>query len=128
MRLTDDALFKCPYLHMEDVGTHGAQRRGSVELREYLLKGGFLWVDDYWGSYAWEQLDERDGPRAAAGEYPDRGPAARAPDLQSQFQVKELPQIPAIQSWRRDPYETSERGAEEPQPALPRHLSTSTAT
>jgi hypothetical protein len=25
-----------------------------LRLKEYLLKGGFLWVDDFWGSYAWD--------------------------------------------------------------------------
>jgi hypothetical protein len=23
-------------------------------LRDYLLKGGFFWVDDFWGTEAWE--------------------------------------------------------------------------
>ncbi len=26
---------------------------GAARLREYLLKGGFLWADDFWGDYAW---------------------------------------------------------------------------
>ncbi len=29
-----------------------------MRLREYLLKGGFLWVDDFWGDAAWEQWVE----------------------------------------------------------------------
>ena len=38
-----------------DVGTlefTDAEVRG---LRAYLLKGGFLWVDDFWGTRAWAQ-------------------------------------------------------------------------
>ena len=53
VRLTDDALFQCPYLHMEDVGTASFNEREVEALRDYLLKGGFLWVDDFWGRYAW---------------------------------------------------------------------------
>jgi hypothetical protein len=34
------------------------------------------------------------------------------PIFSSQLVVKEFPQIPSIQSWRRNPYETSERGAD----------------
>ena len=34
-------------------GVLDAKRRTA--LREYLLKGGFLWVDDFWGTLAWEQ-------------------------------------------------------------------------
>ncbi|HET9271777.1 MAG TPA: DUF4159 domain-containing protein, partial [Vicinamibacterales bacterium] len=59
VRLTDDALFKCPYLHMEDVGTMALSEEEVRKLREYLLKGGFLWVDDYWGDYAWDQWVEQ---------------------------------------------------------------------
>jgi len=55
VRLTDDALFKCPYLHMEDVGTMALSDEEARKLREYLLKGGFLWVDDFWGTRAWTQ-------------------------------------------------------------------------
>ena len=63
MPLTDPALFQCPYLHMEDVGT-AAFTPGEVEgLRDYLLKGGFLWVDDYWGEAAW---DDTGRPRSRA--------------------------------------------------------------
>ena len=28
-----------------------------MKLREYLQKGGFLWADDFWGSYAWEHWE-----------------------------------------------------------------------
>ena len=55
VRLTEDALYQCPYLHMEDVGTAALHRSGSARrCAAYLLKGGFLWVDDYWGTYAWQ--------------------------------------------------------------------------
>ena len=81
VRLTDDALFKCPYLHMEDVGTMALSDEEVLKLREYLLKGGFLWVDDYWGEYAWDQWVEQIARVLPPARVPDRGPAARAPDL-----------------------------------------------
>ena len=28
-------------------------------LRAYLMKGGFLWADDFWGEYAWEVWAEQ---------------------------------------------------------------------
>ena len=83
VRLTDDALFQCPYLHMEDVGTMALSDDEVLKLRAYLLKGGFLWVDDFWGDYAWDQWVERDRARAAAVRVPDRRSAARASDLAS---------------------------------------------
>ena len=112
VRLTDDALFKCPYLHMEDVGTMALSEEEVRKLREYLLKGGFLWVDDYWGDYAWDQWVEQIARVLPPAEFPIADLPLGHPIWQSQFQLKELPQIPAIQQWRRLSYDTSERGEE----------------
>lgn len=55
VRLNSPLLLNCPLLFMEDVGTMGLSIAEVVGLRNYLLKGGLLWVDDFWGSDAWEQ-------------------------------------------------------------------------
>src|SRR4029434_8505842 len=55
VRLTDDQLFECPMLIGTDVGTAALSNPEVQRLREYLLKGGFLWVDDFWGTRAWNQ-------------------------------------------------------------------------
>jgi hypothetical protein len=52
VRPTDDALFQCPFVIASDVGTIGLRDDEALRLREYLLKGGFLWVDDFWGPLA----------------------------------------------------------------------------
>ena len=49
-----------------DAGTIGLKPDEVLGLRDYLLKGGFLWVDDFWGTAAWEQWSTRNRPRAAA--------------------------------------------------------------
>ena len=38
---------------MTEVGSASFNEQEAARLREYLLKGGFLWVDDFWGTYAW---------------------------------------------------------------------------
>src|SRR5262245_62149373 len=43
VRLTDDALFQCPVVLGTDVGTIGLSQAEADRLRDYLLKGGFLW-------------------------------------------------------------------------------------
>src|SRR5687768_4324973 len=53
VRMTDDALFNCPFTVASDVGTIGFHPEEAERLRSYLLKGGFLWVDDFWGTQAW---------------------------------------------------------------------------
>ena len=48
-----------------DVGTIGLSQEEAQNLRLYLEKGGFLWVDDFWGEAAWEQWS-REFARATA--------------------------------------------------------------
>ena len=57
VRLTDDQLFNCPITVMSDAGTIGIREDEADRLRTYLLKGGFLWADDFWGTAAWEQWE-----------------------------------------------------------------------
>jgi len=52
VRLTDAALFDYPFIFMSDVGTVGFSDAEVGRLREYLLRGGFLQVDDFWGEAA----------------------------------------------------------------------------
>ena len=110
VRLTDDELFQCPYLHMEDVGTLAFSEEEIVALRSYLLKGGFIWVDDFWGSYAWENWQDEIARVLPRNEYPIVDLPLDHPIFRAQFMIDEFPQIPSIQSWRGDPSRTSERG------------------
>ena len=70
VRLTDPLLYHCPILFMEDVGTVRFTSREVETLRDYFLKGGFLWVDDFWGSQAWEQWEREIGRVLPPGEFP----------------------------------------------------------
>src|SRR5262245_4509624 len=58
VKLSDAKLYDCPFLIASDVGTIGIKDEEASALREYLLKGGFLWVDDFWGSEAWNQWEQ----------------------------------------------------------------------
>ena len=118
VRLTDAALFQCPYLHMEDVGTVTFNEREVEALREYLLKGGFLWVDDFWGSEAWDQWVSEISRVLSPVDYPIQDIPSNHPLMKAQFQIAEFPQIPSIQSWRGNPHETSERGYDSATPHL----------
>ena len=71
MDFNDPAMFNCPFIMMTEPGAAYIGQTEAVHLREYLLKGGFLWADDFWGTDAWEHF---------AGELVE-GPAAwRVPD------------------------------------------------
>jgi hypothetical protein len=118
VRLTDESLFQCPYIHMEDVGTVTFTEREVEALREYFLKGGFMWVDDFWGSYAWDQWVSEIARVLPPSEYPIQDITPGHPLMKMQYEIKEFPQIPSIQAWRGNPSETSERGYDSAEPHL----------
>jgi hypothetical protein len=113
VRLTDDALFNCPLTVASDVGTIGFRPDEIDRLRTYLLKGGFLWVDDFWGTLAWQQWSSEIAKVLPPSEYPIVDIEPDDPLLKTMFEVKQIPQITNIQFWRGvDGRSTSERGAD----------------
>ena len=50
MRLTDDRLFDYPWIYATQTGWWNLSDAETARLREYLLRGGFLVVDDFWGA------------------------------------------------------------------------------
>ncbi len=111
VRLTDDALFNCPLTVASDVGTVGFSLAEVERLRAYLLKGGFLWVDDFWGSLAWRQWSNEIARVLPPAEYPVTDVPLNDPMLKTMFEVHKVPQITNIQFWRGvGGQSTSERG------------------
>src|SRR5262245_36584218 len=51
LRLTDPELYKCPFIMMTEVGALYMDDEEAGQLKDYLVKGGFLWADDFWGEY-----------------------------------------------------------------------------
>ncbi len=54
MRLTDNRLFQYPWIYATQTGWWDLSDAETARLREYLLRGGFLVVDDFWGPEQWE--------------------------------------------------------------------------
>jgi hypothetical protein len=113
VRLTDAALFQCPFVLMEDAGTMVLSPPEVTAFREYLLKGGFVFVSDYWGPLAREQFDEQIGRVLPRTDFPVTDLRLDHPLWHTQFQLKVVPQMPSIQSWRRGGG-TTDRGVTDP--------------
>jgi hypothetical protein len=113
VRLTDDELFRCPFLMMQEVGALYFSDEDAARLREYLLKGGFLWVDDFWGSYAWSVWESEIQKVFPPSEYPIRDVPPDHPLFRMVFEVQKMPQIPAINFFYSGG--TSERGLDSAQ-------------
>jgi Domain of unknown function (DUF4159) len=118
VQLDDDYLFQCPFLLMSDVGTMQLTEPEVEGLRAYLLKGGFLWVDDFWGSWAWRAWEAEIARVLPPKEFPIRDLTPDHPIFRSMFEVAEVPQIPSIQFWRRSGGYTSERGSDSAEPDM----------
>jgi hypothetical protein len=113
VRLTDPALFNCPFLMASDAGTIGLSPEERESLRRYLLKGGFLWVDDFWGTAAWEHWSAEIARVLPPSEYPILEVPCDDPVLRTQLTVEQVPQITNIQFWRSvGGATTSERGSD----------------
>ena len=119
VRLTDETLFDCPFIMASDIGTVGLSPEERDGLRTYLLKGGFLWVDDFWGVRAWEQWARQIAQVLPPAEYPIIDVPADHAIFKTLFQVSKVPQITNIGFWRSvGGKTTSERGAETAVPHL----------
>jgi hypothetical protein len=111
--ITDPAVFQCGYLHLEDIGTANFTNAEVEGLRDFLLKGGFVWTDDAWGTDAWEQWVEQMQRVLPGPQYAFHDVTLDHPLFRAQFDVKVVPQIPSIQHWRQfggPNAPTSERG------------------
>lgn len=110
VRLTDDNLFRCPFILMEDAGTAHFSDAEVARLRDYLLKGGFLFVSDYHGSWAREQFDQEIGRVLSPTQFPpiDLEPPDH-PIWHTFFDVTKIPQLASINTWRRSGGDTIER-------------------
>jgi hypothetical protein len=119
VRLTDDALFQCPFTVASDVGTISLTDDEAARLRAYLLKGGFLWVDDFWGPEAWAHWQRQLARVLPPSEYPIVEVPLSDPVFQALYTIPGVPQIPSLQFWRRSGRgSTSERGPDSPQAEL----------
>jgi len=56
VEIMDDKLFGFPFVYAVEVGGMYLGDEEAARLREYLLRGGFMHVDDFWGPYERDNL------------------------------------------------------------------------
>jgi hypothetical protein len=116
VRLTDARLFDYPFLFMSDVGTIWLDAEEVERLGAYLRKGGFLWVDDFWGSWEWAQWVSQIDKVLPASQYPIVDLPLDHALFSTLYNIWEVPQIANIGFWRRSGGRTSERGRDSAEP------------
>ena len=81
IRPADPELFNYPFLYAVEVGHWDLSDSDGAQLREHLLRGGFLMVDDFHGTLEWETFME-----SLRRIFPDR-PVVEIPDTAEVFHV-----------------------------------------
>jgi len=113
VKLTDPLMPRCTVLHFEDAGTIQLSAEEVASLRAYLLKGGFITVDDFWGTQAWNQWAEEIG--RVLPEYPIFDIPPDHPVMHTLYDVTDFLQVPSINFWYRSAGGVSERGPDSAQ-------------
>jgi hypothetical protein len=93
-RPSDDELFEYPWIYAVEVGNWYLDEDDAANLREYLLRGGFLMVDDFHGGYEWTSFAEsmrRVFPDRPIIEIPQEDPV-----LHVLYDLDQRTQIPGI--------------------------------
>jgi len=94
LRLTDKELFDYPFIYIVEPGRLRFSEEEVTSLRRYLLNGGFLMVDDFWGESEWLNFY-----REIKRVFPEREPQELSldhPVFHCVFPIREKHQIPNI--------------------------------
>lgn len=105
IRLEDPDLRRYPFLYAVEVGRMDLSDSEAKALRDYLLAGGFLVVDDFWGTQEWAVFEHN-----IRKVFPDR-PIVEIPRdhpvFRTYYEIDEIVQVPAVnniwgRTWERD--------------------------
>lgn len=99
VKLSDEDLFDYPFLYLIEPGGIRLNQQEIEGLRRYCLNGGFLMVDDFWGDWEYQALQQ-----AMTETFPDR--KIEELDITHEifhivYDLDEMPQIPSI-GWAYD--------------------------
>jgi len=114
IRLDDPELDRFPFVYAVEVGRMAMTEAEVEGLRRYIKAGGFLMVDDFWGTWEWANFDReihRVLPEAEIVDLPPDHPLFSA-----FYDIHEFPQVPNVgnamygQTWEKDGYTPFYRG------------------
>lgn len=107
--LDDPALRRFPFLYAVEVGRMALTEAEVAGLRGYLLAGGFLVVDDFWGTWQWDNFEGE--MRRVLPEHPIVELPSDHPLLDTFYRIDEIVQVPNVgqgmrggPTWESDGY------------------------
>ncbi|HXK40890.1 MAG TPA: DUF4159 domain-containing protein [Candidatus Paceibacterota bacterium] len=110
VRLDSPLVFNCPVLYLSDVNTMELKENEISNLRQYFEKGGFVWVDDFWGSQGWNNWVYQIRKVLPYGYYYIFDIPTDHPLMNQAYRIEKIPQISHMEFWYAKNGQTSERG------------------
>lgn len=98
MALDDPELRRFPFVYMLEVGRMALTRPEIEGLRDYLLAGGFAFIDDFWGTRQWQNFEHQ--MRLVLPGHPIVDLPLDHPIFTSFYNIREIVQVPSINNWR----------------------------
>ena len=115
IRLDDPNLRRFPFLYALEVGNMMMTEEEVAGLRSYLDAGGFLVIDDFWGTWEWQNFEMEIGrvlPERQIVDIP-----LDHPIFSIVYDIDEILQVPSVnniiyngRTWERDGYVPQTRG------------------
>lgn len=87
-------IFQYPFVYAVEPGTMELSEKDAALLREYLLRGGFLMMDDFWGEYEWRNVQTQ--MRKVFPEYTIQELPLDHPIFHCYFDIDEVVQVPNV--------------------------------
>jgi hypothetical protein len=106
LEILDERIFDYPILYAVEPGFMELSTEQAARLREYIMRGGFIFWDDFWGAYEWENVQEQ--IHKIDPEFEIRDLPLSHPIFHSYLDVEEVVQVPNIYNAQRGA--TSEKG------------------
>ncbi len=110
VKLTDTELYNYPFIYIVEPGELFFSEAEVLALRNYLRRGGFLMVDDFWGTAEWMNWEEQFARVFDPGECTISDLPLSHPVFNCVFEIKEKPQVSNPWHWMNTGGGTSERG------------------
>ena len=98
IQVGSDELFDYPFAYIAELGRLNLSKKEAANLREYLLRGGFIMTDDFHGTHQWRRFYKQ-----YKKIFPKREPRdipMTHPIYQCFYKIDKLMQIPAPAAYR----------------------------
>jgi hypothetical protein len=106
LEILDDRIFDYPILYVVEPGFMEVSPEQAARLREYIMRGGFIFLDDFWGEYEWQNVQQQF--HKIVPELEIKELSLTHPIFHSYLDVEEIVQVPNVYNAQRGI--TSEKG------------------